>query len=87
MKNGEFDDKELDKAKIIYKNSCIEIMDSPVSIINIYSSHEYLNNDLLEERMKKIDMVTKDMVISLANKIHIHTIYMLEGDLDEKKVS
>ena len=39
-----------------------------------------------EERMKKIDMVTKDMVISLANKIHIHTIYMLEGDLDEKKV-
>lgn len=87
MKNGEFDDKELDKAKIIYKNSCIEIMDSPASIINIYSSHEYLNSDLLEERMKKIDMVTKDMVISLANKIHIHTIYMLEGDLDEKKVS
>lgn len=87
MKAGKFDQKEIEKAKTIYQSSCIEIMDSMNSIINIYSSHEYLNSDLLEKRKEKIELVTKEMVVALANKIHIHTIYMLEGENNEKKVS
>jgi len=83
MKNGTFDESEIEKAKAIYINSCIEITDSPDSIINTYLSREYLNSDLIEEKIKKIKQVTKDMVINLANKIHINTIYMLEGSSNE----
>lgn len=86
MKNGEFDEKEILKAKTIFKNSCIEITDAPGSIISTYLSHEYLNSDLIEDKMKKIDLVTKDMVVSLANKIHINTIYLLEGGSHEKEI-
>lgn len=83
IKKGEFEDTEIDKAKVIFKNSCIEITDSPNSIINTYLSHEYLNSDLIEEKYKNIELVTKDMVVELAKKMHVNTIYMLEGASDE----
>lgn len=84
MKKGDFDESEIKKAKTIFKNSCISITDSPKNILNTYLSHEYINSDLLGDRLNKIEQVTKDMVVSLANKIHIHTIYLLEGDCDER---
>ena len=80
IKNGEFLEEDIEKAKIIYKNSCIEMLDSPRNIIDNYLSHEYLKTDLMEDRIKKIDNVTKEEVISLAQKIKINTIYMLEGE-------
>lgn len=86
MKKGEFEEKEILKAKTIFKNSCIEITDAPGSIISTYLSHEYLNSDLIEDKLKKIDLVTKEMVVSLANKIHINTIYLLEGGSHEKEI-
>lgn len=82
MKNGQFSDSDILKAQIIYKNSCAEITDSPDSIINTYLSHEYLNSDLLDEKVAKINSVTKKDVTQLINKMHLNTIYMLEGDLN-----
>lgn len=87
MKNGDFSIDEVEKAKIIFKNSCIEIVDSPKNLINTYISHEYLKSDLLEEKVKKIDKVTKEMVVNLANKIHINTIYLLKGESNGKDIS
>jgi predicted Zn-dependent peptidase len=87
MKNGDFAIEEIEKAKMIFKNSCIEIVDSPKNIINTYLSSEYLKSDLLEEKIKKIDKVTKEMVVALANKIHINTIYLLEGEPNGKEIS
>lgn len=80
IKNGEFEQDDIDKAKIIYKNSCIEMLDSPRNIIDNYLSHEYLNTDLMDDRIKKIDNVTKEDIINLSNTIKINTIYMLEGE-------
>ena len=34
----------------------------------------------LEEKMKKIDMVTKEDIINIAHKVKINIIYMLEGE-------
>ena len=51
-----------------------------MSIANNYMSHEYLKTDLLADRIKNIDNITKDMVVDIANKVSINTIYMLEGD-------
>jgi len=80
MKNGDFDEDEMDKVKLNYKTSYREITDSNQSILNILESHEYLNYDLPEERIKKIDSVTKDMVISVANRVNLNVIYFLEGN-------
>ena len=80
MKNGDFSDSDIEKARMIYKNSCIEMLDSEASIMNNYISHEYLNTDLLLDRIKKIDEVDKNMVIDIANKVKLNTIYMLEGE-------
>ena len=81
IKNGNFDDVEIEKARTIYKNSCIEMLDNEASIMNNYMSHEYLDTDLLEDRIKYIDKITKEDVINVASKVKINTIYMLEGDL------
>lgn len=79
MKNGNFTEEDIEKSKIIYVNGCKEIMDSPGSIINNYISKEYLNLDLLEDKIKNIQKVSKKSVIELSEKIEIDTIYLLEG--------
>ena len=54
-------------------------------MLSLYAGIEYLNSDDLENRFAKINKVTKANVIKLASKIHLDTIYLLEGDADEKK--
>lgn len=80
MKNGEFDEEELVKVKLNYKTSFKEIMDSPGSIASILESHEYLGYDFPDERIEKINSVTKDMVVELAKKVELKVIYFLEGN-------
>ena len=79
MINGDFDDDDINKAIVTYLNSSEAVLDSPPSIINNYVSNEYLGFDLIEERMKKIQSVTKDMIVEFAKKVHLDTIFLLEG--------
>lgn len=79
MKDGKFSKKDIDQAKMIYRSGCEEMLDSPVSILNNFISKEYLNTDLIEDKMKNIKKVNKDMLIKLGEKIHIDTIYLLKG--------
>ena len=85
MKKGKFSDEDIIKAKITYINSLKELEDSPDSLISLYAGMEYLNSDTLENRFTKINKVTKEDVIKLASKIHLDTIYLLEGENDEEK--
>jgi predicted Zn-dependent peptidase len=88
IEKGMLDDSDIDKAKATYYNSCKEILDSPGDIINTYVSHEYLKTDLLENRMEQINLITKDMIVKFAKKIHLDTIFLLEGgSLDDKNTS
>lgn len=83
MANGDFDDADIKKAVVTYINSSEAALDSPESIISNYINNEYLGFDLLDERIKKIETVTKDMVINFSKKIHLDTIFLLEGgDID-----
>ena len=79
IKNGKISDDDIEKAKITYVNALKEIMDNPLSVINMYLSHEYYNLDLVDERIKKINQVTKEAVINLANKIELKATYLLKG--------
>ncbi len=83
MASGDFDDADIKKAVVTYLNSSKAALDSPESILSNYINCEYLGFDLLDERIKKIETVTKDMVINFSKKIHLDTIFLLEGgDID-----
>ena len=85
MKKGKFSNEDIIKAKITYINSLKELEDSPDSMLSLYAGIEYLNSDTLEDRFMKINKVTKENVIKLASKIHLDTIYLLEGEDNEEE--
>lgn len=85
MKQGQFDESKMDNAKITYINGLTELEDSPDNIISLYAGMEYLDADSIEERKNNIMKVTKDDITKLASKIHLNTIYLLEGSDDNEK--
>lgn len=76
---GDFTDEDIIKAKVTYLNSLKELEDNPQSILSMYVGMEYLNSHDISMRINNINKVTKSNVISLANKVHLDTIYLLEG--------
>lgn len=86
MAKGDFSNEDIIKAKVTYINSIKELEDNPESILSMYVGMEYLNSDDIPTRIAKINKVTKANIVSLASKIHLDTIYLLEGgDSDAKK--
>ncbi|MCM1370926.1 MAG: insulinase family protein [Clostridium sp.] len=83
MEKGDFKEEDIEAAITTYISAYESITDSQNSIINSYESHEYLDFDLVEERIKNIKKVNKSMVVDIVKKIHIDTVYLLEGDTDE----
>lgn len=79
MSSGKFSDDQIKQAKINAKAALKEIEDSPASMLSMYEAHEYLNYDLLEDREKNIDKVTRKDIIKVSKKIKMDTIYLLEG--------
>ena len=80
MEKGLFDENDIEKAKLVLLNSYEELEDSPAGIISMHMLHEYLNKDLLDKRIGEIEKVTKQMIMDLTKKIHLDTIYFLEGE-------
>lgn len=79
MKQGEFEESKIENAKTTYINGLTELEDSPDNIISLYAGIEYLGSDNIEDRKDNIMKVTKEDIVKLASKIHLNTIYLLEG--------
>lgn len=79
MKNGDFEEDMIQKAVATYINGCKELEDSTTLLTNVYLAHEYLGNDLIEEKIENIKKVTKEMIVELAQKVHLDTVFLLEG--------
>ncbi len=79
---GNFDDSLIEKVKINYLNALDELEDSPFSILENYVAIEYVGIDEVKERIKNINKVNKQMVVDFAKKIHLDTIFLLEGGLE-----
>lgn len=84
MEKGLIDDEEIKAAIITYKNTFKEVEDSAFSILNTYTSCEYLEYDPIEKRIVEIDKVNKEILMKVAKKIHIDTIFLLEGEINEE---
>ena len=74
----------LEYSLVTYKSTFKEIEDSAFSILNAYTSCAYLDYDQLEKRTKEIEKVKKEDIIKVAKKIHVDTIFLLEGETHEE---
>ena len=79
ISKGDFEESDIEAAKITYLNSLKEITDSNNSIIKIYETMEYLNYDSIEIRNNEINKVTKDDIVKLSKKIIMDIIYIMGG--------
>ena len=84
IEKGQFTEDEIKAGIITYKNTFKEVEDSAFSILNAYTSCEYLGYDPIEIRIKEIEKVDKEAIIKLCKKIHIDTIFLLEGKTYEE---
>lgn len=84
MEKGLISDEEINAGIITYKNTFKEIEDNQFSIINAYTSCEYLDYDPIEKRTKEIDKVDKESIMKVAKKINMDTIFLLEGEQNEE---
>ena len=81
LQAGNFRLSEIKKGKTCYENSCISMLDKIGGIENLYRSILYINSDNIDDKIKKINKVTKKDVVTLANKMHLSKIFFLEGDI------
>ena len=85
INKGDFDDDILNNSKETLISSVQASMDSPTGIINTYYAKALVQSDDFDERMKKIQQVTREDVINFSKKVTLHTVYLLEGCSEEEK--
>ena len=80
MREGIFSDEDVEKAKTYYISALEEVEDNPSQIISAYHATDKLGMDELEKRKEQIKKITKEDIISVANKVFVDTIFLLGGD-------
>lgn len=80
IKNGNFKEEDLQNAKTYLISSLKTVSEEQDAEVIYYIGQEIskTNRDL-EEYMDKINKVTKDQIVELANSIQINTIYFLRN--------
>lgn len=80
MKSGDFTDDEMASAKKYLATGMNSIKDSLAATENFYISQIVLGAaETVDEALEKINAVTREMVVDVANRIQEDTIYFLKG--------
>lgn len=79
MLDGDFDNEDIDNAKLLISSSVGSIPETQDSEITYYFAQE-LSDDFvsIEDYIKKINEVTKEQILDVAKNIQINTIYFLK---------
>ena len=86
MKNGEFTDEEFDATVKSIVNSLHSMGDSIAYLSDYYLGQTITNTHIsLDDFINKINAVTKNDVIRVAQKIELQMIYFLTGKESEEK--
>jgi len=82
MKTGNFTDEDLKIAKKYITNSMNTLQDSAAPMIDYYLSQDLFeqNKKTIEQYIEKINSVTREQILALANDIDIDTIYFLTNE-------
>jgi len=80
MKNGNFDEKDVEQAKQFIIHGINAIVEDQETGVNYYISQEFSETLVTpEEYIEKINKVTKDDVVKIAQKISVNTVYFLRN--------
>ena len=86
MKNGVFTDEDIENAKKGIISGIISIDDEQDTEITYFFGQELTNTKMsLEEYMNKIEKVTKEDIIKIANSVSINTVYFLKDNNSAKE--
>ena len=77
--DGNISDQDLMTAKKYLINSYKDMLDSKSAIIKIYEDIALYNGESLEEDIANIEKVSINEIVELTNKIHLDTVFLLEG--------
>lgn len=80
MKNGDFSEEQLNSAKESFIFSLNLSLDNPSGILNNYVFHIFDDLPFIEDRIKMIEDITKEEIVTIANKIKPNISFVLEGE-------
>ena len=81
MKNGNFSEEDIENAKIGIISTIKTIDDEQDTGISYYFGQEMTNKNItVEQYIDRINKVTKEDIVNIANKISINTIYFLKNN-------
>ncbi len=85
MKSGDFTDDEIMSAKKYLATGMNSVKDSLAATENFYMSQIVLGcSETVDETLAKINAVTREKVIKIANRVQEDTVYFLKGAMDNE---
>ena len=81
MKNGEFSENDIAEAKMSLTNSYTECFDDAEKLISLHLARILLGDTdfSIEKTVSKINAVSKEEIIEMANTVLLDTVYFLKG--------
>ena len=84
MKKGKFTDDDINNAKEELINVLESIDEDENAMINDVMSSEILELDDIKTRINNIKKIKKSDIVKAFRKVHMDTVFLLEGVLDEE---
>lgn len=80
MQKGEFDEKEINEARLALINSLRSVNDSASGLVSWYMGQVFLGTELSpEEEIELLEKVTKEDIVEAAKLFRPDTVYVLKG--------
>jgi predicted Zn-dependent peptidase len=85
MKKGNFTDAELQQTKAVIQNQMLETIDTARGLIEVLYHNVVANVEInLDTWLKEMQKVSKEEIVTVADKIKLDTIYFLTGKEADK---
>lgn len=80
MQNGEFDEKEINEARLAVINGLRGVNDSATTLVSWYMSQIFLGTERSpEDEIELLEKVTKEDIVETAKSFRLDTVYVLKG--------
>ena len=84
MKKGKFSEDDINNVKEEFINALESLEEDENMMINDVMSSEILELDDIKTRISNIKKVKKSDIVKAFRKVHMDTVFLLEGVLDEE---
>lgn len=80
MQKGEFDEKEINEARLAVINGLRGVNDSATTLVSWYMSQIFLGTERSpEDEIELLEKVTKEDIVETAKSFRLDTVYVLKG--------